>query len=113
MQDCHCLEWTYGDVMMSKQKVGNIFYVIPVVMIGIYLLIALTAKELPTKKVTFLFLSAAIIVSAFSSLLTEDIGIRGYGTVKKSERPGLYWFQVVFLGLLGVSFLILAFFVTT
>ena len=95
---------------MRNQKIGNILYFAPIVILGIYLLIVLTAKELPTKKVTFIFLSVAIIVNVFSSLLTEEAGIRGYGTVKKSERPGLYWFQVVFMCLLAVSFLVLAFF---
>lgn len=96
---------------MNKQKLGNLLYIMPIVLLGIFIIVVFIAEELPTKKVTFLFISAAVVMSVFSSLLTDDVGIRGYGTVKKVERPGLYWFQVVFLGLLGVSLLILAFFV--
>lgn len=95
---------------MSKQKT-IISNALLFALLGIYLVIVFTSEELPSKKVTFSFISAAMIISTFNALLSQEVGIRGYGVVKKSERPGLYWFQVVFLGIAGVACIILGFFV--
>jgi uncharacterized membrane protein (DUF441 family) len=93
----------------NKSNVGKILYILPIVVLLIYVVIVITSKNLPTNKVTGSFLSSAIFISTFSSLLTSEIGIRGYGTVKRSERPSLFWFVFVFQCLLGTAALIFAY----
>jgi hypothetical protein len=93
----------------NKLKVGKILYFLPIVVLLFYVVIVITSKNLPTKKVTGSFLSSAIFISTFSSLITGEVGIRGYGIVKRSERPSLYWLVFVFQCLLGTAALIFAF----
>lgn len=88
-------------MMQRRQVLGNILYIASILITGLYAINIVTLNWLSSKNNILLFVGIISITIACSSLLTEDVGIRGFGTAKKSERPDLYWFQIIFLFLLG------------
>jgi hypothetical protein len=92
----------------NKHKIGNCLYFLPIVLIFACILYVLLAKDLPSKRLTFGVVSLLVFLSTLSSLFTDDIGVRGFGAVKKSERPGTYWTQFAMQCLLVVVCFVLA-----
>ena len=94
---------------IDKVKVGNVLYLLAIAVLVVYVVVVLLTSNLPTKRVTCLFIAAAVFISTLSSLLTGEVGIRGYGSVKRSERAGLYWSIFILQCLMGGASLVLAF----
>jgi len=92
----------------NKDSIGKVLYLAPIGLILVYMAILIVSDTPPSKMVTGLFFALAIFLSTLSSLLTGDIGIRGYGTFKKMDRPALYWLVFVFQTLIGVAALAFA-----
>ena len=94
---------------IDKVKIGNVLYLLVIAVLVIYVAVVIWASSVPTKRVTCLFIAAAMFISTLSSLLTGEIGIRGYGSVKRSERARLYWSIFILQCLMGGASLVLAF----
>lgn len=94
---------------MQKRFISNLFdFVIPLIILVGYVSIVLVSDKLPAKKTSFVVFSIVIFSMICGALISGEAGIRGYGIVKKNERPSLYWAQVGVLFLIAVSFSTLA-----
>ncbi|HEY9833552.1 MAG TPA: hypothetical protein V6D26_23575 [Stenomitos sp.] len=95
----------------KKQKLGEALYITPIVGLLIPLVLILTNSWNPSKRQILAIGSAGFFISTVSSLLTDDIGIRGVGAVKRIDNPKQYWTQFVVQTFLTVLLLIFALFV--
>ena len=94
-----------------KYKIGHFIYVSSIVGLGIFAVMMLTTKWLPSKRTVAMILSVATLVNTYSTLLTEDIGIKGVGAVRKADSPGWFWSQFWFQVSIGIMFALVAIFV--
>jgi hypothetical protein len=92
----------------NKQKLGEVMYIIPIVALLSSVVVPLVMGLNPSKRTMMVIISASIFVSTLSSLLTDDIGIRGYGVVNRFEKPRIFWYLFVFQSILTVAFLCIA-----
>jgi hypothetical protein len=93
----------------TKQKIGNALYIFSIAMIFIIICLIPT-KWSPSYNIIYLIISAAAFINTTSSLLTDDIGIRGYGIVNRVEKPGLFWFAFILQTFFAVALLLIAIF---
>ena len=94
-----------------KYKIGHSIYISSIVALGIFAAIVLITNWLPSKRTVAMILSVATIVNTYSTLLTEDIGIKGVGTVRKADSPSWFWRQFWFQASIGIIFAIIAIFI--
>jgi len=92
----------------KKQKIGEALYIAPIVVVIAAIVVMITTDWNPTKKVILAIGSAGFFISTVSSLLTDDIGIRGVGAVKRVDKPGQYWTQFVIQTVLTLVLLFFA-----
>ena len=92
----------------KSYRIGQFLYVFPLFILVGFIVYLFSFDSIPSKSNTCIILSVAVLISTFSSLLTGDIGIRGFGVVRKNVRPNLYWFQFGFQLLVGFGFLLVA-----
>jgi hypothetical protein len=76
----------------KKKKIGKILYVLPLALLGAFVLALGIANALPSKRVIGSVFFVAITISTCSSLLTDDIGLRG-AVVNRFKQPKFFWFQ--------------------
>ncbi|WP_136525409.1 hypothetical protein [Geomonas ferrireducens] len=95
----------------QKYKVGHLLYLTTIVALGIFAVTILISQWLPSKRSVALVLSITTLVNTCSTLLTEDIGIKGVGTVRKADSPSWFWRQFGFQVGIGIIFAIIAIFV--
>ena len=95
----------------NKQKTGQFLYKLAIVTLLSFVFLVMITSWFPSKRITALILSTAICISTYSSLLTDDIGIRGVGAVKRLDNPTNYWGQFIFQSIMAVAFLLVAIFI--
>lgn len=94
-----------------KYKLGYSIYISSIVALGIFAAMMLITKWLPSKRTVAIILSIATLLNTYSALLTEDIGIKGIGTVRKADSPGWFWSQFWFQASMGIIFALIAIFI--
>lgn len=93
-----------------KYKVGHFLYVLSVIALLAIALMSLATKRLPSKRSFASIVSTCVLVNTISSLLTDDIGIKGVGPVRRSDSPTWFWLQFAFQSLLTVALMMIAVF---
>ena len=93
----------------SKQLIDRIMYLLPILIIGAFFINIWWTNAPPTKAAIGLTISSVVFVATFGSMLTREIGARGFWIVKKQEKPGLFWAEFVAQLLIGLFVLIYAF----
>ncbi len=84
-------------------------YLLPILIICAFFIHTWWTNAPPTKQSIGLTISSVVFVATFGSLLTKEIGARGFWIVKKQEKPGLFWAEFVVQVLIGLSLLAYAF----
>lgn len=92
----------------SKKNIGSVLHGVSAGSLVIYVIFILLSDNLPSYKTTYFVFATVIIIMVIGSLLTEDIGIKGYGNLTKSENSNIYWFQIILLTLFSLLFVWLA-----
>jgi hypothetical protein len=80
----------------QRQKIGNVLYALPLFLLGAFLLVLGFRKELPSNRFIGAVFFVSIMTSACSSLMTNDIGLRGV-VVNRFKQPKLFWFQFILM----------------
>ena len=93
----------------SKQAVDRILFLIPIAIIGAFFIHTWWTNAPPTKLAAGLTISSIVLFSTFTSLLTKEIGVKGFWIVAKQEKPVLYWVEFVVQLLLGILILMFSF----
>jgi len=86
----------------QKQKIGKVLYILPLALLGVFLLVLGLGKDLPSNRVMGAVFFIAIMTSACSSLLTDDIGLRGV-VVNRFKQPKLFWFQFALMTMAALA----------
>ena len=94
-----------------KYKLGYGIYVFSVITLVTVAAILLITNWFPSKRTVAAIISSATLINTYSSLLTEDIGIKGVGTVRRDDAPRWFWSQFSFQATIGVVFALIAIFI--
>ena len=92
-----------------KRNLERILFLVPILIICGFFIHMWWSNAPATKLSIGLTISAVIFVATFGSLLTKEIGARGFWIVKKHEKPGLFWAEFVIQFFIGLLILIYAF----
>ena len=93
----------------QKLNVDRILYLLPILIICGFFIHVWWSNAPATKLAIGLTLSSVVFVATFGSLLTKEIGARGFWIVKKQEKPGLFWSEFAAQLLLALFILVYAF----
>ncbi len=96
---------------MTRQRFGE--YLNHCFLGGIVVFCILWATDFipATKRVSVLFFAFSLLLLAIISMLTDEVGLKGGGIVKKSENPTGFWGMVIFYLITSSVMFVASFFV--
>jgi len=93
---------------MDRKKVGIILERLTLGGLCIFGAIPILNANAANRTYAGIGLAIAFAFATITGLLLEEVGIRSYGAVKRTERPRLFWFQIIFQSLLAILFVFIA-----
>lgn len=92
----------------TKQKIGRVIYFIPVIILATVVVLMAATEWMPSKSLLASIFSASFLLNTMSSSLTDDIGVRGVGAVKRTVNPRYFWGQFAFQMVVSFVFALIA-----
>lgn len=90
---------------MKKQTVERLLFLLPILIICVFFIYVFGTNKPPTRPATGATIFAIIFISTLSSLVTKEIGLKGFWAIKKQEKPALFWLEFVLQLILALAIL--------